>query len=350
MTSFSRRATAIAMASLAGFAGQGMAQQALEPKVIDASQCSLATLGATIDPAQIGEPVRAVQIDKVDWYPAGASPALCVVEGQLLPVDRGPTAFPIKFAVALPGSWNRRSIHQGGGGMNGTVPRFAPQPQRPGAPPSDPAQGFAAYGSDSGHGQDPRFAVNDEAIRNLGYAQLKKTHDVAQVLIRRMYGEAPRYRYFLGNSQGGREGLTVAQRWPNDYEGVAANVPIVSLYALMAAPAMIRRAEIPLANHVPQAKSRAIAAEFMRQCDALDGLDDGLINDYQQCRAIFNVRDRKGPKATRGLSASPSMSATRRAASIESCSQSTTWPRASIDAASTSAAPSLGIASASTTI
>lgn len=285
-------------------AGTAAAQVTLQPVTVDATKCTTAVLGATIEPRQIGEPVGAVQIDQVNWHAAGAnSPALCVVEGQILPVDRSATARPIKFAVGLPATWNRRSIHQGGGGLNGTVPRYAPSPPRGGFPgggggQSDQARGFAVYGSDSGHGtQENEWALNDEAVRNFGYAQLKKTHDVAQILIRRLYGEAPRYRYFVGNSQGGREGLTVAQRYPADYDGVAASVPVVGLNGLMQAPAAIRRQERLLVNHVPQAKGRAIAAEFMRQCDGLDGLDDGLINDYVGCRAIFNVNDGKGPAA-----------------------------------------------------
>ncbi|HEY6456322.1 MAG TPA: hypothetical protein VIY90_13700 [Steroidobacteraceae bacterium] len=123
-------ARGIALLGLAGlgvFSASAFAQASLDAVTVSAQQCSSAQLGAPIDPKQIGEPVSAVQIDKVDWYAGSAeSPAVCVVEGQLLPLDRAPSAFPIRFAVGLPGVWNRRSIHQGGGGMNGTVPRFAP--------------------------------------------------------------------------------------------------------------------------------------------------------------------------------------------------------------------------------
>lgn len=277
--------------------GTTWAQADLQPLVVDAGKCTAASLGSTIHPKQVGEPVSGVTLDRITWHPAGErSAAMCIVEGQILPVDKSATARPIRFAVGMPASWNRRSIHQGGGGMNGSVPQFAPNPQRPAfGGPSDLSRGFAVYGSDSGHsGQDTQWALNDEAIRNFGYAQLKKTHDVAQILVQRLYGEAPRYRYFVGTSQGGREALTVAQRYPRDYHGVAANVPVVGLNGLMAAPVEIRRQEIPLDRHVPQAKARAVAAEFMRQCDSLDGLDDALINDYMGCRAIFNVNDGKG--------------------------------------------------------
>ncbi len=277
-----------------------LAQEDLQPLTLDAGRCSAAVIGAPIEPGQIGEPVAGVMFDRIAWHAAGErSPALCVVEGQILPVDSADTARPIRFAVGLPGSWNRRSIHQGGGGMNGMAPSFAPDPQRPAMPgmgPGEAARGFAVYGSDSGHGfQDAQWALNDEAVRNFGYAQLKKTHDVAQILIQRLYGEAPRYRYFIGTSQGGREGLTVAQRYPADYHGIAANVPVVALNSLMQAPAAIRRREIARVDHVPQAKAKAIAAEFMRQCDGLDGLDDAVINDYIRCRALFNVNDGAGP-------------------------------------------------------
>ena len=97
-------------------------------------------------------------------------------------------------------------------------------------------RGFATYGSDSGHtmaGAD--WALSDEPIKNLGYMQLKKTHDAAMVLIQRAYGLKPQFNYFFGTSQGGREALTVAQRYPADYNGVISNVPIVSFSSLMLA-------------------------------------------------------------------------------------------------------------------
>src|SRR4029077_415346 len=133
------------------------------------------------------------------------------------------------------------------------------------------------------------WALNEEAIRNLGYMQMKKTHDAAMVIIERAYGARPRFNYYIGTSQGGREALTVAQRYPADYDGVAANVPIVSFSSLMLAPELIRNHEKPLARWVTPAKINAIRGEFVRQCDALDGLTDGVINNYMGCRATFDV-------------------------------------------------------------
>jgi hypothetical protein len=70
------------------------------------------------------------------------------------------------------------------------------------------------------------------------------------------------------------------------YDGIAANVPIVGFSTLMLAPELIRIQEKPLANWVTPAKVNAIRGEFMRQCDGLDGLADGIINNYMGCRAI----------------------------------------------------------------
>jgi hypothetical protein len=123
---------------------------------------------------------------------------------------------------------------------------------------------------------------------------MKKTHDAAMVIMERMYGKRPAFNYYIGGSQGGREALTVAQRYPSDYDGISAGVPIVNFSTLMLAPALIRIQEKSLANWVPSKKGTAVAGEFMRQCDDLDGLEDGIINDYAECREIFNVNDGKG--------------------------------------------------------
>ena len=77
----------------------------------------------------------------------------------------------------------------------------------------------------------------------------------------------------------------MAERYPADYDGIAANVPIVNFSSLMLAPELIRIQEKPLANWVTPAKVNAIRGEFMRQCDGLDGLADGIINNYMACRA-----------------------------------------------------------------
>src|SRR5436190_17257828 len=263
-------------------------------KTISEADCTVDKVGTAIPISAIGEPVSDVALNSPRWVAAsGTMPAYCAVDGSMAPVDRAPSAKPILFRVGLPASWSRRATQIGGGGTNGVIPGLTGEPLQ---------RGFAAYGSDSGHqnpppgprGAPPNPAAadwwfNDEAVRNFGYMRMKKTHDAAMVIVERMYGERPRFNYYIGNSQGGREALTVAQRYSADYDGILATVPVVSLSSLQLAPVRIRIQEKPQANWVTPAKVNAIRGEFMRQCDKLDGLTDGIINNYMACRAIFDV-------------------------------------------------------------
>ena len=251
-------------------------------KTVAQADCAAGKLGTSIPVADIGEPVAAVTLNAPTWTAAaGANQAYCSITGAIYAAD--PSAPPINFRVSLPSSWSLRAVHTGGGGMNGTVPG------NPSA--AILALGAATWGSDSGHSiADSTWALNEEAMMNLGFMQMKKTRDVGVKLVERMYGEKPRFTYWQGGSQGGREGLTVMQRYPADYDGAALTVPIVNFSTLSLAPELIRIQEKPLANWVPPVKVAAIRQEFMRQCDKLDGLADGIINNYQACRDIFNTK------------------------------------------------------------
>jgi hypothetical protein len=86
-----------------------------------------------------------------------------------------------------------------------------------------------------------------------------------------------------------------AQRYPGDYNGIISDVPIVNFSTLMLAPELIRIQEKQVANWVTPSKTNAIRVEFLRQCDKLDGLSDGIINNYMAARSIFDVSDGIGP-------------------------------------------------------
>lgn len=293
-------------------------------KVITAADVTAERVGASIPVSSIGEPVSAVNLGAPRWVDNAAG-GYGVVDGQILPVD--PKSKPINFRVALPANWSRRAVQLGGGGMNGTIPNVTG---------GELSRGFATYGSDSGHqmggfpgmrgggaggargpmtapatmpgargpgafptpgrggppgmgGAGDDWALNEEAVKNLSYMQMKKTHDAAMVIMERVYGQRPRFNYYFGGSQGGREGLTVAQRYPADYDGIVADVPILSFSTLMLAPELIRIQEKPQNNWVTPSKVNAIRGEFMRQADKLDGIEDGIINNYMAARALFDM-------------------------------------------------------------
>jgi feruloyl esterase len=266
--------------------------------VITAVDVTAERVGTSIPVSAIGEPVGGVTLSPGRWFEATASSvAYALIDGAIAPKD--PKGKPINFRVLLPAKWSRRAIQVGGGGFNGFVPMLR------GEQPGSLTASFARYGSDSGHQMSVGFgrpgamsggrnsgddwALNEEAMRNLGYMQMKKTHDVAMVIMERVYGERPRFNYYIGGSQGGREALTVAQRYPSDYDGIVADVPIVNFSTLMLAPELIRIKEKPLSNWVTRAKINAIRNEFIRQADKLDGLADGVINNYMAARALFDM-------------------------------------------------------------
>ena len=165
-----------------------------------------------------------------------ANPEFCKVLGQIAPAD--PNAPPIKFQVNLPVEWNGRSLQYGGGGFNGVlVTGLALPPAYPFGAPSPLARGFVTYGTDSGHetkpGEPPQvFALNDEAFENFAHRSYKRVRDAAVALMVRAYGNPPSKLYFMGSSEGGREALTMAQRYPDDFDGIFARVPVINWVGL----------------------------------------------------------------------------------------------------------------------
>ena len=220
-----------------------------------------------------------------------AAPASCRVLGRIAPTD--PKAPPIRFQVNLPLQWNGRSVQYGGGGFNGVlITGLALPPASPFDTPSPLAKGYVTYGTDSGHeakpGEPPQlFAANDEAFLNFAHASYKKVRDAAVLVMERAYGAKPEKLYFVGSSEGGREGLTMAQRYPNDFDGIFSRVPVISWTGLqhsnvhVALPTMgegwLRPAQVKLVHDA-----------VLAVCDAQDGVADGLVADAVGCKVRFD--------------------------------------------------------------
>jgi feruloyl esterase len=165
-----------------------------------------------------------------------ANPEFCKVLGHIEPDDA--KAPVIKFEVNLPVEWNGRSLQYGGGRFNGVlITGLGLPPAYPYDKPSPLALGFVTCGTDSGHetktGEPPQvFALNDEACENFAYRSYKKVRDAAVALMTRAYGKPPEKMYFMGSSEGGREALTMAQRYPEDFDGIFARVPVINWVGL----------------------------------------------------------------------------------------------------------------------
>ncbi|WP_157991419.1 tannase/feruloyl esterase family alpha/beta hydrolase [Caldimonas tepidiphila] len=248
--------------------------------------------GTTIDKAQIGLPSSGARITSATLVRASSEtnlPEHCDVRGAIAPVD-ATKGYDINFRVNLPSGWNEKAMHFGGSGYNGTVvAATGPAPSAPRGAPVPLARGYATFGSDSGHvGGNAQFGVREEALENFGYAQMKKTRDVAVELMKRRYGKTPTRTYWVGSSQGGREGLTVAQRFPADYDGVLARVPVLSFTGLQLQGNRVAQAIAANngAGWLNEAEVNLVQDRVRQAGDtvAADGLVDGIIANYGSCQ------------------------------------------------------------------
>jgi len=219
-----------------------------------------------------------------------ANPEFCKVLGQIAPAD--PKAPPIKFQVNLPVEWNGRSLQYGGGGFNGVlITGLALPPASPFGMPSPLARGFVTYGTDSGHearpGEPPQtFALNDEAFENFAHRSYKRVRDAAVALMVRAYGNPPSKLYFMGSSEGGREALTMAQRYPDDFDGIFARVPVINWVGLQHAgtrSGLVTMGE----GWIRPAQVELVAKAVLQACDKADGSEDQLVQDPVGCKAKF---------------------------------------------------------------
>ena len=87
--------------------------------------------------------------------------------------------------------------------------------------------------------------ANKESLKNFAYEQIKKTHDVAMDILLQMYGKKPKYTYFMGESQGGREALMAVARYGDDYNGVSSSVGLIYFTGILLSPGYRAKLNFP---------------------------------------------------------------------------------------------------------
>ena len=150
-------------------------------------------------------------------------------------------------------------------------------------------QGFATAGTNTGHnggGTDASWALgHPEKVTDFGYRGIHLMTEIAKVAIKAFYGNNPRHSYFEGCSNGGRQALMEAQRFPEDYDGILAGAPAnFWTHLLTKALADAQTTTLDPASYIPASKLPAIAQAVNAACDAQDGVADGILNDPRQCR------------------------------------------------------------------
>lgn len=247
--------------------------------------------------SQIGLPTTGASVTSVETPTAasGPQPPTSVRANiSIAPVD--PAAPAIKMGLLLPKQWNGKVVMLGGGGYNGTQPSLYSYPAAPASQGAYPLldQGYAVFASDSGHqagaagSRDGSFGTNDEAVANFSGAALKKVSDVADVIVTRFYGQKPSKRYFIGGSTGGREALAVAQKWPADWDGVVAWYPAWNAATLDLQFGRLSRAFAQPGAYPSLAQRKLLRQAALAQCDALDGVTDGVVSNVAACNAQFD--------------------------------------------------------------
>ncbi|MDO8632865.1 MAG: tannase/feruloyl esterase family alpha/beta hydrolase, partial [Phycisphaerales bacterium] len=121
------------------------------------------------------------------------------------------------------------------------------------------------------------------AIRDNAYLGIHDMTVVGKALTEAFYGKAPRYSYFVGGSTGGRQGLSEAQRYPNDYDGIVSACPAINWHRFLPSDLWPQVVMLAAGNFMPKAKLDAATAAAVAACDALDGVTDGVIDDPTRC-------------------------------------------------------------------
>lgn len=227
-----------------------------------------------------------------------------------LTVNNPPSDDAVHIGVFLPTfTWNGRFLGTGGGGFVAGIPGNACFLANIVAQKTCALQsGYATAATDAGHGsslpEDGSFALNPDGtlnrqlIDNFGYLSIHQMTTRAKTVIAEYYGTRPEFSYFFGGSNGGRQALTEAQRYPDDYDGIVAAAPAVSWTKLF--PAQLWNSLImEWADHaVPVPKLTAITNAAVGSCDARDGVKDRIISHWRQCR--FDARTVVGEKTPAG--------------------------------------------------
>ncbi len=229
------------------------------------AECTVAALQQKAPP---GTTITAAAVVPAE----GTTPEYCRADGNV--ATPGNT---VNFRLGLPAAWNGKFFFGGVGGFGGTI----------GALNAGLEKGYASASTDTGHQGsviDASWALNNPAKR-IDYAH-RGTHVTtvaAKALSQAYYGRAPRHAYFDGCSNGGRQGLMEAQRYPEDFDGIIAGDPSFGTLGQLRRTFVYQTMLSSPEHFLSSAKIALVANAVMKSCDAQDGLADGLITDPRAC-------------------------------------------------------------------
>lgn len=188
-----------------------------------------------------------------------------------------------------PADWNGRLQGTGGGGYAATM----------GDPYQVPAVagGYVAVATDSGHAPvddvtwvlDSAQGLNWALIEDFASVSLNDAAVLGKQVTNRFYGQDPHHSYWNGCSTGGRQGLMLAQRYPNAYDGIVAAAPAINMPMFSVAGYWPQFVMNQLQHYPPPCVFDAITTAAVDSCDGMDGVQDGIISAPELC--LFNPHD-----------------------------------------------------------
>ena len=204
-------------------------------------------------------------------------PAFCRVIVQATPSADSDIRIEIWFPAE---NWNGKFQGHGNGGFAGDIDYIHLATSILG--------GYAAGSTNTGHsaeGTNASWALgHPEKVTDFGYRAIHIMTAIGKEVVRARFGENPKFSYFLGCSNGGRQGLMEAQRYPDDYNGILAGAPANYWTHLLSSGLWDMQAlTSDDASYIPAAKLPSIAHAVNAACDAQDGVTDGIVNDPRKC-------------------------------------------------------------------
>ena len=209
----------------------------------------------------------------------------CRIAGYATPTSDSHIGFEVW--LPLPENWNGNYVGIGNPGFIGDI-RF-------GGMAREVARGSAAASTDTGHSDiNPTSEAPDawaighpEKVADWGHRAVHETAVAAKALILAYYGKPEKLSFWSSCHEGGNQALTEAQRYPNDYDGIAAGDPAYYITHLQAASEYLAYVNVKdgvkAPGYIPPSKYPVLHRAVLDKCDALDGVRDGFIEDPTRC-------------------------------------------------------------------
>ncbi|KAI1421269.1 feruloyl esterase B [Xylaria sp. FL1777] len=230
-------------------------------------------------------------LNRLEYVPAGTNIAFpdndpsCGRTSQIVNVNICRVALSVptsqrsgfNYELWLPETWNGRTLATGNGGLDGCIKY------------EDIAYGAAnGFGTNNGHNgsSGAAFYQNDDVVIDFSWRALHTSVEIGKKLTSLFYDEQAGKSYYIGCSLGGRQGIGNAEKFPKDFDGIVAGAPAVDFNSLYS----WRASFFPKTGNIgspgfisPDTWKTTIHNEVLRQCDTIDGVEDGIIEDPTLC-------------------------------------------------------------------